>query len=193
MERGSQGSGRGGGIFWCDLAPTDHVCQMYGDESSLIEALVGFVASGLAADETTVVVATDEHIARLLRHLQALGEDVEEAIASERIIAIPAAATLARFMVDGWPDAGAFAVCVAEITTRARARRRKVRAFGEMVALLWERGHYAATLRLEELWNEVIDAEGFPVFCAYPKSAFIPGRWEAMRDLGVLHTKIIAA
>jgi hypothetical protein len=186
-------SGKGGGVFWCDLAPTDHVCQMYGDESCLMEALVGFVASGLAADEATIVIATEEHIASLTRHLQALGEDVDEAIARDRLIAIPAAAMLARFMVDGWPDERAFAGCVGDAIARARARGRRVRAFGEMVALLWERGHYAATLRLEELWNLLVQLERFPVFCAYPKSGFARGRWDAIRELGVLHTKIIAA
>ena len=45
-------------------------------------------------------------------------------------------------------------------------------AYGEMVALLWAQGKRDATLRLEELWNELAERHTFDLLCAYPIGAF---------------------
>src|SRR5688500_19228341 len=49
---------------------------------------------------------------------------------------------------------------------------RSVRAFGEMVAVLWANGHNGATVRLEHLWHAFCQSEAFSLFCAYPKTGF---------------------
>jgi hypothetical protein len=40
---------------------------------------------------------------------------------------------------------------------------RRVRAFGELVALLWARGDVAATVRLEFLWRQIWQKQTFSV------------------------------
>jgi hypothetical protein len=55
---------------------------------------------------------------------------------------------------------------VSGLLARARANGRRVRAFGEMVALLWEQGHHSATVRLEPQWGSFCRRETFPLFCA---------------------------
>ncbi len=56
--------------------------------------------------------------------------------------------------------------------TRAAEGGRRVRAFGEMVALLWTEGNQAAAIRLEELWNELAQTRTFCLYCAYCLDSF---------------------
>lgn len=184
---------RGTGVFWGEMAPCDHFCQIYGDDESFLDALEGYVAGGLRSGESVVAIATEPHLASLERRLEALGVDVAAARIEDRYIALSAEATLDRFMVNGWPDDIRFDETISGIIDRARGDGRKVRAFGEMVAVLWARGHYAATVRLEHLWNRLLETQRFPLFCAYPKAGFTKGASESITELQLAHSKIIAA
>jgi hypothetical protein len=49
--------------------------------------------------------------------------------------------------------------------------RRRVRAYGEMVALLWAEGNVNGAIQLEKLWNDMGKIRDFSLFCAYPQAA----------------------
>ena len=81
--------------------------------------------------------------------------------------------TLARFMVDGRPDAQRFTKVVGSLVADASMQgRRRVRAFGEMVALLCEDAQHSAAVQLEGLWNGLAQLQSFSLFCAYPMRVF---------------------
>jgi len=42
-----------------------------------------------------------------------------------------------------------------------------VRAYGEMVDVLWQRGERDAAIRLEEFWNDLARLQTFSLLCAY--------------------------
>ncbi|HEX9967459.1 MAG TPA: ATP-binding protein, partial [Solirubrobacterales bacterium] len=90
----------------------------------------------------------------------------------DQYIVLDAAETLSRFMVDGWPDEQRFADVLGNVVRRAQNGSRRVRAFGEMVALLWAEGKHDAALRLEELWNDLARTHAFSLLCAYPMAGF---------------------
>jgi hypothetical protein len=184
---------RGTGVFWGEMAPCDHLCQIYGDDEAFLDALEGYVAGGLRSGESVIVIATAPHLESLETRLVMLGVDIDAARSEDRFIALNAEATLDRFMVNGWPEDQRFADTVSGVIARARGDGRKVRAFGEMVAVLWARGHYAATVRLEHLWNKLLKSEQFPLFCAYPKAGFTKGASESITELQLAHSKVIAA
>ena len=71
-------------------------------------------------------------------------------------------------MVNGAPDEARFRAEIVPVLDETRRRRRTstVRAYGEMVNLLW-RQNLPAAQRLEVLWNEVILAHSISLFCAY--------------------------
>ena len=73
---------------------------------------------------------------------------------------------------------------------RARSHARPVRAFGEMVALLWARGDNAATIRLEHLWQTLCLAQGFSLFCAYPRSGFTQDAGDSIRQICETHSQV---
>jgi PAS domain S-box-containing protein len=150
---------RGGG--------SGHFVQFYEDDAVLLDSVAQFVEAGLGMGGAAVVIATEPHRDDLAVRLQ-------EAAGSGRgaYIALDAAGTLSQFMVDGWPDATRFAEVVGGVIARAAARHQHVRAFGEMVALLWAEGKPEAAIRLEELWNDLATKLPFSLMCAYPIGAF---------------------
>jgi len=44
---------------------------------------------------------------------------------------------------------------------------REVRAYGEMVALLWDAGDVLGAIELEKLWNELARDLNFSLWCAH--------------------------
>ncbi len=144
-----------------------HVVQFYDDDRSLLDSLTEFVRGGLATGEAAVIVATKEHRAGLEERLRASGQDLDDALATGRYTAVDAAETLGRFLVDGRPDPGRFREVITPLLDRP-GRGARLRVFGEMVGLLLAEGHVDATIRLEELWNELLAAQSFDLFCAYP-------------------------
>jgi signal transduction histidine kinase len=75
---------------------------------------------------------------------------------------------LSTFLVDGMPDPVRFMAVIGGIIAHAAAGGSRIRAFGEMVALLAQEGNHAGAIRLEALWNELQTRYTFALFCAYP-------------------------
>ena len=182
----------GGRIAWGELAPCEHVLQIYNDDSTFLDAIEGFAVEGLEAGESVVVLATASHREGIVRRLADAGVDVDRAIAEDRLLALSAQETLDRFMLRGSPDETLFEMVIGEVLERARGGSdRKVRAFGEMVALLWARGNQPAAVRLEYLWNRMLKRERFPLFCAYPRFGFTEELVLSVDAVCKAHTRIL--
>ena len=168
VTQSDDGSDAAASLVDCNgMSESEHFVQFYEADGFLLDSLGGYVCTGLGADETVVVVATEAHREGLDERLRARGLDVAAENTSGRYVSLDAAVTLSSFMVDGSPEPGRFADVVGGIIARAAGGRR-VRIFGEMVALLWADGSYDAAIRLEELWNGLRETHSFRLFCAYP-------------------------
>jgi hypothetical protein len=179
--------------FCGEIAPCQHVVQMYSNDVVLLDALTGFVNGGLHAGEGVIVIATALHLAALEARLCADGIDLAAARGGSQYLALDAELTLSRFIVDGWPDEELFDPLVTALITRAgRGGRRRVRAFGEMVAILWAQGHAGATVRLEYLWHAICRRERFSLLCAYPRIGFVQDVNASVRDLCAAHSTAIS-
>jgi len=150
------------------IGPGEHVVQFYERDETLALAVASFLGAGLAAGEKALVVATPPHRATFDAVLVAAGIDVAGAIATGQYISLDAAGVLATFLIDGAPDADRFDASVGTTVSELAASGAPVRIYGEMVALLWDRGAVSAALTLEELWNDLAGRRPFTLFCAYP-------------------------
>jgi hypothetical protein len=175
--------------FWQHTSHCDHSVQIYENEASFLDTLEAFVTAGFHRNEAIIMIATPEHRAALAERLERHGIDVAAATSRGQYIVRDARASLARFVFDGWPAEARFHAMVEELVARARENYGTVRAFGEMVALLWEEGLYRATMRLEHMWTQLCERESFPLFCAYPKDAFDAGEPSACREVQCAHTR----
>jgi hypothetical protein len=151
-----------------------HPVQFYENDSFLLENIGRSIGDGLEAGDASVVVATASHRYSLAQRLRARGLDPDALAEHGRYVALDAADTLDRFMVDGWPDATLFNSVIGGAVERAagKSERLYVRAFGEMVALLWSEGKREAAVRVEELWNELAKKLPFSLCCGFPLNAF---------------------
>lgn len=148
-----------------------HALHVYDNESVFLDTLEGFVAGGLRRGEVVIVIATAAHLYSLEYRLESSPIDTPALLADGSFICIDADTMLSRLMVDGRPDESAFDRYVAHLVETAQAGGRHVRVFGEMVALLWQRGEHDATLELERCWNRLCSRIEFSLLCAYPRSA----------------------
>lgn len=149
-----------------------HSVQFYEGHDLLGERVSEFIHSSLQADVAVIVIATRGHRRLFEAHARARGTDVSAAKAARRLVMMDANATLARIMVDGRLDRGRFARLIGGAIERAFQRCAEVRLYGEMVALLWEKGDSEATLALEAAWNELASTHRFTLLCAYPMGNF---------------------
>jgi hypothetical protein len=85
--------------------------------------------------------------------------------------------TLERFMDGDMPDVARFLDVIGGALFRAsRARpKRFLRAYGEMVDVLWRRGNRRAAIAVEGLWNELAREHAFSLLCAYAMTSFESG------------------
>jgi len=154
-----------------------HTAHFYHDEAFLLDSLSQQVGEALGFGGTAIVIATRSHRDDLERRLKERGLDIIGAGQQERYVALDAAETLAKFMLDGRPDEARFREVVGEAVRRAAlatgSERPRVVVFGEMVTLLWQEGKSQGAIQLEHLWNDFIERHSFTVHCAYPMSAFL--------------------
>jgi signal transduction histidine kinase len=148
-----------------------HIVQFYDSEVALADGVGAFLSAGLAAGETVVVVATAEHQLLFRRQLEAHGHDVRIACASGQLRLLDARQTLAQLMDGDLPEPARFRATVGDLVGAA-APGRGVRAYGEMVDLLWRDGNRQGALRLEELWTELGRTYTFALLCGYVMGSF---------------------
>ena len=178
-------------IVWGEISPCEHLVQIYQDDTVILDALQGFVVGGLEAGDGVIVVATPAHLDALERRLLSAGFDPNLAALQDQYIPLDAERTLARFMTRGWPDEILFEQLVIDVLERAGQDGRRVRAFGEMVAILWAKGHTGATIRLEQLWHRMCHERGFSLFCAYPRVGFAQGAEMSIKEICATHSKVV--
>ncbi|MFZ0321807.1 MAG: MEDS domain-containing protein [Candidatus Sulfotelmatobacter sp.] len=178
-------------VFWGEIAPCEHIAQFYEHDDVLLDTLGGFVGGGLKQGEGVIVLATEEHLKALEQRLQASGVNLEKAKSQDQYITVLAEDALGKFMVNQWPDDQLFFDFVAELIARAQNGGRRVRAFGELVALMWARGQVAATVRLEFLWHQLCHQKSFSLFCAYPKAGFTEDPLKSLDVIRATHSRII--
>ena len=178
-------------VFWGEIAPCHHLVQVYENEKIFLDTLEGFTGTGFLAKDSVVIIATSTHLDALNARLRSQGFDLSALIESDQYIPINAEYLLSIFLIDDWIDEDILNGFITDLVSRAKKRNGKVRAFGEMVAILWEKGYRGATVQLENLWNQLHGEDQFTLFCAYPKIGFSQSANDSMDIICKQHAKVI--
>lgn len=165
--------------------------SFYTLDSEGFGAVARFVADGWDQDECVVVVATGPHRAAVETRLVELGHDPAARSRAGRYLTLDAEETLAELVVDGRLEVDLFLRRVGDVVTEASAAGRPIRAFGEMVALLWQRGQIEVAIELELLWNQLLSEYDFSLLCAYPTGVFDHTELVDVRRVCDLHTDLM--
>ncbi len=152
-----------------DAAPRDHIVQLYQDQDFLNRAVCRFAGAALANGEGIILVPTLSHWNAIRPRLEAEGVDVEGARERGQLTVVDADELLPRFMRDAMPDSPVFLGLAGDVIGQARAGGRfgKVRWWGEMVNVLWERGDVAASMKLEDLFEQLAKEHDIAIFCSF--------------------------
>lgn len=169
-----------------------HAVRFYPDAVSLSDIVVDFIAEGLRTLQPAIVIATPEHGATIVAQLQQQGLDALRLQKQQRMFVCDAHELLSRFMVEGMPDGMRFTRVIAPILARAARSNvgRPMRAYGEMVDVLWKAGQTVAAIRLEMLWNHLANTYEFELLCGYAMGSFYKDT--AIEEICSQHTHVVS-
>ena len=177
-----------------DAAPGDHIVQLYQDQEFLNRAVCRYARAGLANGQGVMLFPTLSHWKAFRPGLEAGGVDVHAAQESGQLTVVDADEVLPRFMRGAMPDPPTFEGAFGDIVGQARAggSYRKLRAWGEMVNILWERGDIAASMNLEDLFDQLNKTIDIVMFCSFQMDNFNGDVHEHMLPrLGTNHSHLI--
>lgn len=175
------------------LGSKHHLVQFYGEEALLVRNVGTYLKEGVDHGDLIVVVATPGHLELFSQHLKSLGVPWDDLLRDGRITTRDAEQTLSTFLVGGEPDWALFETHVGRLVQELKARRGHagLRAYGEMVNLLWQRGQLAAATKLEGFWNRLLERDSFGLFCAYTVDLLAPGTTAELQGVFSTHTHVL--
>ncbi|MDB5809649.1 MAG: hypothetical protein JWN94_1771 [Betaproteobacteria bacterium] len=155
-------------------AQSDHIVQLYQDQQFLNRAVCRFAASAIANGEGIILVPTVPHWNAFRPRLEAEGVDVKAALDRGQLTVVDADNLLPQFMQDAMPDAPVFLGLAADVIAKAHGGGAypKVRWWGEMVNILWERGDVAASMSLEDMFDQLAHEHEIAIFCSFVMDNF---------------------
>jgi hypothetical protein len=166
----------------------EHAAHVYEELDELAASVAGYLSSGFADGDPAIVIATADHWQCFAQCLAGCGWDAAKVEREGLLVRLDADATLDSFMAGSNPDAQLFeatvGAAVAELATRFPDRT--VRAFGEMVDVLCERGQPAAAAALEDLWNDIAQRHCFSLLCGYRQ------RPDGLAEICRSHSRVLA-
>jgi len=176
---------------WFSQPNPDHIAHLYQSEDELIASLTEFIRVGIKRGETCIIITTAEHAFQLEERLSSVNVNLAEARQSGYCKAYDASETMAMFMRNNLPDPKLFADVIGRLVRDALSKNKPVRAFGEMVALLWKDGNQDGVAQLEALWDDLVRNSAISLYCAYPRMYFdktIHG--EMLGEISRLHSSV---
>ncbi len=169
-----------------------HVVQFYGHEEELADRVAGYLLGALQHDGVAVVIATAAHRRAFEGRLTRAGVDLAAAARAGTYRTLDAGDTVRALTTGGQLDRGAFDRVIGRLIADAGQGERPVRAYGEMVALLWDAGLVNDAVQLEEMWGSLGLSHSFSLFCSYPaRSVTGDGHLEAFAEVCRLHGSVV--
>jgi MEDS: MEthanogen/methylotroph, DcmR Sensory domain len=172
------------------LKKFDHSVQLYDNDQILINSLIKYFKAGFDEGASCIFIASPEHRQMLEEQFKQMGVDLHLMETLGQYIAVDAKTTLSHFMEKGIPNPESFNQVIGSMIPYIS--KRPIRAYGEMVALLWNDGNKGAAVRLEEMWNDLGKIRDFSLFCAYPYQILEEDSAEAVSMINDVHSAMLA-
>jgi anti-sigma regulatory factor (Ser/Thr protein kinase) len=166
-----------------------HLVHFYRAEDELAERVGAYLAEALDGGGAAIAIASEPHLVAIGHKLEAVGINPRTAIAAGELILLDARATLDKLVIEGQVDREAFDREVGRTVRAAGRRHSTLRAYGEMVDLLWQDGDIPAAIELERVWNDLMARLRFTLLCAYQSSAVeAPEHGQGLQAICRLHS-----
>jgi hypothetical protein len=171
-----------------------HFVQFHKESGTLAREVGSFLDQGLRQYEGVIVIASESHAKLFRGQLTELGLDPANFEKSGQLKILDAEATLDQFMGLAIPDWGRFRNTIGSVIDEVQGRGfKKIRAYGEMVDILWRKGNSGAAIRLEEYWNDLGQIYDFSLFCAYMLDGLNENSYAGpLHEIGRTHSDVVA-
>ena len=168
-----------------------HAVQFYGNEESLFTTVAGFLGDSLVSREPAIIIATPAHCEAIERHLCGRLIDCDQARRNGDLVMLDAEEMLGQFMIGDVPDPELFEETMGLIVQQMLDGRGRivVRAYGEMVDVLWKQGRTESAIKLEILWNKLALKYRFALLCGYAMGNFYK-QAKQLDDICAQHTHV---
>jgi hypothetical protein len=155
----------------------------YTDETQVADAVCLFASAGLRKGEAVLLVMTSDHCEPIRQRLQEQGFNLKEMETTGQLVCKDARDLLSTFLFDGIIDEHRFKTNIGAMIENAKSGGSPKTCTGRggwlpIVDLIWEASPQPPQ-RLEELWDQVIEAHSAPLLCAYSLAGTKPSRFPA--------------
>lgn len=167
-----------------------HGVHFYTDETSLCVSVCDFICDGLVADQPVLIIATPQHRQLISAQLALRRFDVRQLEVQQKAMFFDAQRTMNQFISSGVIDAERFYTVIGAAIVDLCAGRTDctVRAYGEMVDVLWRGGRTEQAIELELLWNQLASRHAFSLLCGYAMGNFYKENSRA--DICAMHSHV---
>ena len=169
-----------------------HVVQFYGHDDELAERVAGYLLGALEGGGVAIVIATPEHQHEFGTRLAQAGVDLAAARDRGAYLVLDAGQTLRELMAADGLDSAAFDRVIGSLIRQGCEAGRPVRAYGELVALLWDDGLVSDAAQLEEMWDELGRRHPFSLFCGY-RASTVTREIAAFAEVCRLHGEVVGS
>ncbi len=181
---------------WQDVltnpAAGSHIVQVCQNKALQVEVITRYVKEGLLNDEAVIIIATSALRKAVIAKMDALGLDVHTFKSQSQIKFFDAEFLLSGFLIDGVLEEQAFQEFIGIPIQAAQLKFGKVRAFGEMVDVLWKEGQHDTAIQLEDLWNNLSKKQEFSLLCTYSLDSLNPNAYDdSLERICNRHTHLI--
>jgi hypothetical protein len=167
-----------------------HVVQFYGHDAELAGKVADYLLGALDRDGVAIVIASPGHGRAVETQLAKAGADLDAACERGAYVALDARSVMREFTAADRLDPDAFGRVVGGLIRRAGAGGRVVRAYSEMVALLWDDGLVNGAAQLEQMWDDLGRELAFSLFCGY-RADSVTRDIDALAEVCRLHGEIL--
>jgi hypothetical protein len=172
---------------------TVHPCHFYSDDAAFATTVASFLAPAFREGQAIVAFGTPAHLDAIEKRLKRDGYDIDAAKSRGQYQPNDAQAALEALVVGELPVQDVFDEVIGSRVSQAVREFGGVRAFGEIVSLLWRDGKRQAALRLEEMWNDAIGLHPLSLLCGYNVRSFTSAH-DAAGVTGIInaHSSVLA-
>lgn len=172
---------------WQDVLtnPTagSHIVQVCQNKALQVEVVTRYIKEGLLNGEAVIIIAKPALRKAVIAKMDALDLDVHFFKSQGQIKFFDAELLLSGFLIDGVLEEQAFQEFIGLPIQAAQLKFGKVRAFGEMMNVLWKKGQYDTAMQLEDFWNDLSKKLEFSLLCSYSLDNLDPNAYDDSLEL----------
>lgn len=170
----------------------NHTVQICPNEDSQVDLVTRYIKDGLLNGEAVIVIAKPALRKILKAKMDALNFDGQILQDQDQIKFFDAEFLLSNLKSDGSLEVEAFREFVSIPIYHAQLNYSKVRAFSEMVDILWKQNQHDMAIQLEDFWNELSPTEEISLLSTYSLDKLDPNTYdEALERICKCHSYLV--